>query len=130
MSYREALEATGAKVWAFQEFGSYQGEWLALVEYKNIFGWIKGSYGSCSGCDAFEAEFGYGTNGDPDYKERLIRFGEEYIKQMVSQGEIEEDLKKDIHWDHEKEYMLKFVQENFSFILVMQDAIQGGENGK
>jgi hypothetical protein len=53
------MEAAGAKIRHFESFGSYQGEWLALVEYKGMTGWVVGSYGSCSGCDAFEAEIGY-----------------------------------------------------------------------
>ena len=43
----------------FQEFGSYQGDWLAFVEYKGERGIVQGSYGSCTGCDAFQAEFDY-----------------------------------------------------------------------
>ncbi len=58
MGYSEALEAAGCKILAFEEFGSYQGTWLAFVEYKGQKGIVEGSYGSCSGCDAFEAEFG------------------------------------------------------------------------
>jgi len=46
MSYQIALEAAGAKILAFKEFGSYQGDWWAKVTYKNEMGWIKGCYGS------------------------------------------------------------------------------------
>src|SRR5574340_1404036 len=59
MSYQEAMEAAGAEVVAFEQFGSYQGAWRAKVRYKGETGWVQGSYGSCSGCDAFEAEFGW-----------------------------------------------------------------------
>ena len=59
MSYQEALEAAGATVHAFEFFGSYQGDWWAKVTYNGETGWVHGSYGSCSGCDAFEAEFGF-----------------------------------------------------------------------
>jgi hypothetical protein len=59
MSYLKALEAAGAKVIEYQEFGSYQGAWMALVEHNGQRVIIEGSYGSCSGCDAFEAEFSY-----------------------------------------------------------------------
>ncbi len=62
MGYREALEIAGAKVVDFKEFGSYQGTWLALVEYKGQKGIVQGCYGSCSGCDAFKAEFGSSGN--------------------------------------------------------------------
>lgn len=46
MSYREALEVAGATVVAFEEFGSYQGDWIAKVEYKGNIGWIKDYFGS------------------------------------------------------------------------------------
>lgn len=59
MSYQESLEAAGAVVHQFKEFGSYQGDWVALVTVKGETGWVEGSYGSCSGCDSFEAEFGW-----------------------------------------------------------------------
>lgn len=34
MSYQEALEAAGAQVELFTEFGSYQGTWIARVNYQ------------------------------------------------------------------------------------------------
>jgi len=59
MGYSKALEAAGCKVLDFQEFGSYQGDWLAFVEYNGERGIVEGSYGSCSGCDSFLAEFDF-----------------------------------------------------------------------
>lgn len=59
MGYSESLEAAGAKVLAYEEFGDYQGSWAAHVEYKGENGIAFGSYGSCSGCDSFQAEFDY-----------------------------------------------------------------------
>ena len=40
MSYKNALKAAGAKVIEFKYFGSYQGDWVALVEYKGERGWV------------------------------------------------------------------------------------------
>lgn len=79
MSYQEALEATGAEVLEYEEFGSYQGEWLALVRVGGVLGVAEGSYGSCSGCDSFEAEFGWGDRDADDYQERLADFGNGYL---------------------------------------------------
>ena len=59
MGYETALEAAGAEIIDFNEFGSYHGTWLAFVNYKGETGIVEGSYGSCSGCDAFQAEFDY-----------------------------------------------------------------------
>ncbi len=57
MSYSTALEAAGATVKEYREFGDYQGTWFAFLEDGRI---VTGAYGSCSGCDAFQAEFDYG----------------------------------------------------------------------
>ena len=64
MGYSEALTAAGCNVLDFQEFGSYQGDWLAFVEYKGEKGIVTGCYGSCSGCDSFQAEFDYGSDNE------------------------------------------------------------------
>lgn len=62
MGYSEALEKAGCEILDFKEFGSYQGTWLAFVKYNGERGIVEGSYGSCSGCDSFQAEFD--TYGD------------------------------------------------------------------
>ena len=108
MGYKMCLEKAGANVLDFKKFGSYQGDWLAFVEYKGEKGIVQGSYGSCSYCDSFEAEFGYGSqpemnggkfykNGDTwdednactegeynealrEYEERLSDFGKTYLE--------------------------------------------------
>ena len=63
--YVKALEAAGAIVHAYKEFGSYQGDWFALVTYKGKTGWIHGTFGSCSECDAFLAEFDFHSHHCP-----------------------------------------------------------------
>ena len=80
MSYEMCLVKAGAKVLAFQEFGDYQGSWYALVEYNGERGWVEGSYGSCSGCDAFEAEFWDAYKDTPDLEERYAEFGRGYLE--------------------------------------------------
>lgn len=57
--YAEAMALSGAKILNYEQFGSYQGEWLAAVEYEGRKFFVAGSYGSCSGCDALEAEVGH-----------------------------------------------------------------------
>ena len=42
MSYQKALEAAGAVVHRFEEFGSYQGDWWALVTHGDKTGWVNG----------------------------------------------------------------------------------------
>lgn len=108
MSYKEALEAAGAEVHQYKDFGSYQGDWFALVTYKGERGWVSGSYGSCSGCDAFEGEFTYSDypeceehryTGKPGkeecascqaltaaYQTKLSAFGKTYLDGVDGEG--------------------------------------------
>jgi hypothetical protein len=52
MSYEDVLLKAGYDVVAYEEFGSYQGEWAAILVDGGV---ILGDYGSCSGCDPLEA---------------------------------------------------------------------------
>jgi hypothetical protein len=105
MAYQEALEAAGATVVAFQEFGSYQGTWMARLADGRF---VTGSYGSCSGCDAFEAEFGYSERETCDehryvdapadceackvakdaYQAKLAAFGASYLEGFATRDEL------------------------------------------
>jgi hypothetical protein len=120
MGYQEALEAAGAKVLTYRAFGSYQGDWYAKVEYQGEEGWVQGSYGSCSYCDAFEGEFGYSYGAEDgeseaDYNERLKKFGEGYLTVITSQEEQERLLEitatGDSYWGEEAREILDFVKE-------------------
>lgn len=126
MGYRIALEAAGAEVVEYKEFGSYQGTWIAFLKDGSF---VEGAYGSCSGCDAFHAEFSYGEPYEQnnkyfdesyeeityeeyliekeEYDNRLKRFGEQYLldKQsftvMLSRYEIKSS--NDDLWFSEEE---------------------------
>jgi hypothetical protein len=80
MGYQAALEANDVTVREYKEFGSYQGTWIAILDDGRF---VEGGYGSCSGCDAFEGEFGYSN--------------EEIIKQ-----ENGKYYKENYYWDEEK----------------------------
>ena len=112
MSYQESLEAAGAIVLIFDSFGSYQGDWWAKVEYNGRIGWVNGSYGSCSGCDAFEAEFGWNDDEQPDYQERLADFGRSYLDNLYTQEEAEKESSKYLDWDMDAQEMLDFIKKN------------------
>ncbi|UWJ04756.1 hypothetical protein CUB19_gp38c [Stenotrophomonas phage CUB19] len=132
MGYEQALEAAGAKVIAFEEFGSYQGDWYALVGYNGEIGWVNGSYGSCSACDAFEGEFGFrgysGGDGFWDYETdqyraptdaeraayqtKLADFGKTYLDGMMTQEQAEQAVSQYTEWDSEATAMLSFIRKN------------------
>lgn len=116
MSYSAALEAAGAKVLAWQSFRSYQGDWWAKVEYRGNTGWVTGSYGSCSHCDAFQGEVGYSyykdEESEEDYTRRLADFGKQYLHFMLTQDEAEASASANLDWDLDAEDMVNFVKGN------------------
>lgn len=132
--YEGTFQLAGAHVHAFEQFGSYQGEWWAKVTYKGQTGWISGSYGSCSGCDSFQSEFDctghehennnfvstfdlpkyYDKNCEKcvELKDKLIKFGEDYLTYIYTQEEAEENAAKNLDWDDNAEEMVKFIKDN------------------
>lgn len=107
MSYRKALEAAGAEIHEFKEFGSYQGDWWAKVKFKGKSGWVRGSYGSCSGCDAFQAEFECDDNPSAA---QLKRFGLQYLDDVLTQEEAVKEASEHIDWDGEAQAMVDFIK--------------------
>jgi hypothetical protein len=136
MSYERALEAAGAKVLEFRAFGDWSGTWWAKVILNGKESWISGSFGSCSGCDAFEAEFGFEDHycekhlfSDDDeaevanceecnkmqalFKEKLAAFGKYYLDNcQFTQEEAEKTVKEDLEWDMELQEMYDWIKEN------------------
>lgn len=109
--YTAALEATGVKVLAFERFGSYQGDWWAHIEFPNheLF-FITGSFGSCSGCDAFEAEFGWEDDKAPDYFHRLRNFGLDYLMDCMTGEQAIAQASKNLEWDSDAGSMVAWLQ--------------------
>ena len=51
-TYGEMIQkATGGILWSYFEYGSYQGDYVALVYKDKLLHVYKGRYGSCTGCD-------------------------------------------------------------------------------
>lgn len=132
MSYKLSLEKAGAVVLTFKEFGSYQGDWWAKVHVDNNTFWVNGCYGSCSGCDAFQAEFEYSYDRCEKHKydsknsascedceklrieedKKLADFGKQYLDNKYTQEEAENKASEHIKWDMEAEEVVKFLKEN------------------
>lgn len=131
MSYREALEAAGAKIHALEYFGSYQGDWYALVTYEGETGFVHGYFGSCTVCDAFQSEFGW-TDDDRGcadhsydyddscedclestvtYRARLVDFGKSYLTDLKGFYAVCDELKERLDWDSESEVALEWICE-------------------
>jgi hypothetical protein len=122
MGYKETMEMAGATVHSFREFGSYQGDWLAKVTWKGELGFVRGSYGSCSGCDAYQSEcdglgHAVGEEGyhNPSWgdcvegcekceqgKRTLAGFGRRYLNSMMPAKGIIKELEEGMEWDYDK----------------------------
>lgn len=132
-SYSGALEDAGAQVLAFEQFGDYQGSWFAKVSYDGSEFWVVGGYGSCSGCDALEAEFGYGNAercGEHKYSygevpgcaacakqqeiaaTAWIDFGKSYLTDRRSASELIEEYEKNKDWDSDANSIIEFIKAN------------------
>jgi len=60
----------GMDLVVFQQYGSYQGEYLVVLNDKGTYKFYIGHYGSCSGCDWLEAERDWDTS-EVEYKDAL-----------------------------------------------------------
>lgn len=121
----------------YEEFGSCQGDWWAKVEYEGRTFWVHGSFGSCSSCDSFQAEFDYVYEADlckehqfckgeeeqvacedcktaaPEYNKRLADFGRSYLTSGdMTQEEAEKSAAEHFDWDGEATKMVEFLKKN------------------
>ena len=114
-NYVKALEAAGAEVLAYEEFGSYQGTWFAKVKYNDVVGWVTDHFGSCSGCDHFYDQVGYepwDEADSPAYQEKVKTFGREYLDQILTTEKALEKASEHIEWDLEAQQMVDFIKGN------------------
>lgn len=129
MGYHEALNAAGAEVLEFKEFGSYQGDWWAFVSYQGTKGWVHGYFGSCDYCDSFQAEFGYNCDkcekhkwdcepnnckackkAQKEYANKLERFGKNYLDNILTTKEAVKKAYANIAWDGDVKAMVDFIK--------------------
>lgn len=120
MTYMSALEAAGARVKDFKSFGDYQGRWVALVEYEGVTAWVSGAYGSCSHCDAFEAEFGFAYE-DEDYDVRLKKFGKSYLDDLRTTVSLIKEFESDADWDEDSRHAAMWIAETVAKYMEKSD---------
>jgi hypothetical protein len=133
-SYADALRAAGATVHDFASFGTWQGEWWAKVTLPDgRTGFVGGSFGSCSHCDAFQSEFGdaeprcadhrYQWKATPeteacaacaiaaaDYQVRLVAFGAEYLDNLQTADAALVEARRNLSWDGGAEAMVAWLE--------------------
>jgi hypothetical protein len=84
--YAEALQAAGAAVHVFEQFGGEDGPWWAHVTYAGKTGWVTGWTSSSPEVDAFLAEFGW--DQEPSLH-RLAELGTRLLTNVISQQTAE-----------------------------------------
>jgi hypothetical protein len=109
--YKVCLEKAGAKVFAFQDFGSYQGNWFAFIEHQGKKYLVGGAYGSCSGCDAFAAEADYEDRTPTEWEALCKTFGEPYLNDPMDLGNEIKKFKEESSWDSDALEVVKFLEE-------------------
>ena len=110
--YQQSLVAAGARVLAFEQFGDWQGSWVALVEYQGQRGWVQGAFGSCDYCDAFQAQFDWDSDfACEDVQSRLAQFGRSYLDDMLTTEQVLRQYDADSSWDEESESVAFWIRE-------------------
>lgn len=119
--YHLALHMTGVKVLAYETFDDYQGTWLAHIEFPNGERYfIHDYYGSCSGCDEFQArdimerKYNYDTGQYEEnlaYAHELRDFGREYLTNCMTEEQTLAKTSENLSWDHDAEKMVTWVKE-------------------
>ena len=122
--YEDVLSRLYDKVYCYEEFGSYQGDWPAKVRKGNEVFWLLGYYGSCSGCDWFQAKEDYpwelkcGTFENAKKMlqketDRILKeFQDNYEADKFTQDEIEKHYEAELKYYDDEDYkeMLDFVK--------------------
>ena len=113
--YEKSLWAAGVKVWGWEEFGSYQGDWWSLVEFPNGERYfIHDYYGSCSGCDAFQSEFMLVDDDDREYLHKLRDFGREYLSDCMTYEQAVSKASENLEWDHDAAEMVAWIKDTWA----------------
>jgi hypothetical protein len=105
--------ATGGESLAYQEYGSSQGDYLAVTKAGDELHVWKGSYGSCSGCDWLENEREYRDdwNLTPEKAKELLGTDKPFLtltietaKEMLKTGTLESIFPANTRADIESNY--------------------------
>ena len=114
--YEGAFTAAGAEVLLAKYFGSYQGDCWVKVRYKGQVGWLNFSYGSCSGCDSYEATMSWKPDKDTEpqehleWLEKLKSFGEGYLGDIMTQEQAEAKAAENASWDMSAQDMVTWLK--------------------
>jgi len=104
MNYGEFLaKALDGILISYKEHGSYQGDYVAILEKDHDWLIYKGKFGSCSGCDWLEGQRLYSDEDYAKLEEAEYSEGEA----LEASFEITEEAKKKFFGDGDNELFLK-----------------------
>jgi hypothetical protein len=95
MSYEETFAAVPGVVVEWSHYlGSYQGRLICKLTVAGDEGprYVWDYYGSCSGCDSYEAEFGFRYGDNEPTPEELAAFGKPYVDAALTLEEVLTEL--------------------------------------
>lgn len=104
--YEDAIaKVPGVEVLDIQYFGYYQGSFICKIKVNEEIKYIYADYGSCCGCDSYEAEFAFSDPSD----EQLASFGESYLSLAQSKEALLDQLKNNIYGEGEESEEYKWL---------------------
>lgn len=129
-SYRDVLEkGHDVEVIYYRQFGSYEGDWIALAKNKEFYFIYKDYYGSCSGCDSLEAWCGYEGQSLAEIKKfaknykPFIEIPKDTAINLVEKGTLKTVLPKNQRDHSYDEFSWKDLERDFSFVIKLEENI-------
>lgn len=104
-SYDEALKRLGYEILAWEVFGSWQGDYAAIVEKDDRLGFVVIGYGSCSGCDSLQDVGWYFFGYDEENNENAIK-KDKQLRALIK------EVEKEIVWGTPSELVRKILVGN------------------
>ena len=111
--HEEPLVRAGAQMILYETAGGYQGEWIAIVMYRGMQGWVGGYYGSCSGCDTLLGLCNWNSSPE-EVAQRMKEYGEELLEGLSTDAsELEEYLADTDFGEDEKKEIFEIWAQGF-----------------
>lgn len=100
--------ANSSEIVYYEQFGSYQGDWLLVTKDLENYYIYKDYYGSCSGCDSYEATFSW---SEEKTDEKVKEFAKDYkpfaivptltMRNLVQNGTLKQIFPKNIRGEYD-----------------------------
>ena len=126
IDHEEIMERQGFEILDWETFGSYQGDYAAIVKKDGKVGFVVIGYGSCSGCDSLEAIKPFALE-EPEHSE--YDFDDEEDSEMYDdKKEKYTNLLKSYHHDLQEYADELSSQVEYGSYEQLKDKITGADN--